>query len=82
MAKDWYKIEVPRDKELVQFTAVLNAKLGDLFDDSHRHDQFDAAPGVRDGQVNEVRIVKLSTGERYLYVKFTDGWYRVELDAA
>jgi hypothetical protein len=82
MAKDWYKIEVPKDKDLVQYTAVLNVKLQDLFDDSHRHDYFTAAPSVRDGQINEVRIVKLSTGTRYLYVKFTDGWYRVALSAA
>lgn len=70
------------DRELKDYTAVLQLNLESLFGDAHDHTPRSAAPSVNDGRPGDVWPVDDGSGTVRLYFKTKSGWFYVTGTAA
>lgn len=66
----------PGDEEtLVDYSAVIQDNLAQLFQLGHRHSVRTTAPAANEGNVTDIVLVETAT-EKYVAVKFSSGWFR------
>jgi len=64
------------DRELlIEFTAILQRNLEDLFDDAHNHEVKTDLPSTTDGAVGDIQLVDDGTN-KYLVARYADGWHK------
>lgn len=66
------------DEELNDYTSVIQTVFDEIYQDLHSHTIRTSAPKVTDGEVGDIQLVEIESS-RFLYTKFSAGWFKVAL---
>ena len=78
-----FKVSPPSDEDkevLIEFATILQRNFEDIFDDAHSHDVMTETPQANEGTLQDIKLVDDGT-DKYLAVRYNDGWYKTDLTA-